>query len=298
MREAALVAAVMVAWTLAVWFTAYTIQLRGVEMIGQDAHAYWNAWQGDWRTGMYDTTPGRLDAYNYSPTFALLIWPLAQLPWPLFGLLVSLGAAMALWHLLRPLPWWWAVPALVMCVTEVLAGNVFWVLALIAAYGLNAQKPLHASAWSFTLLTKLTPALGPVWFAARREWRPLAASVAATVLVVAATELALPGMWREWVTFLADSREATDAPEFVDTALELRIALGLLLVVVGALTDRVWTVPVAMVVVVPVWGPAALTMLAAIPRLVARRRDAQRAEGMSSTDVSCNALARSPRTLS
>lgn len=52
---------------------------------------------------MYGLPPNTADAYLYSPAFAQLIWPLAQLPWPLF---VAAGAvagfALYAW-LLRPL---------------------------------------------------------------------------------------------------------------------------------------------------------------------------------------------------
>ena len=68
--------------------------------IGWDAHAYYVAWYG----GLYEELPGSVDAYNYSPLFAQVIWPLTLLPWPVFcAVFVGAAAAGVAW-LLRPLP--------------------------------------------------------------------------------------------------------------------------------------------------------------------------------------------------
>jgi hypothetical protein len=227
---------------------------------GLDSHAYWGAWAD----GLYERAPATLDAFLYSPAFAQVIWPLTLLPWLAFGILWSTAATLAFLHLFRPLGWRWAVPLTACCLPEILTGNVFWVLALVAAYGLR-----WPALWAVPLLTKLTPALGPIWFLTRREWRSLGISVAATVLVLAVSALVSPHEWTAWVRFLRDHDQMASAslglpgvpPPWV------RIPLAVTLTVWAALTNRRWGLPAAMVLATPVFGVAALTILAAIPRL-------------------------------
>ena len=49
--------------------------------------------------------------------------------------------------------------------------------SMAAAIALGFRYP---AAWSFLLLTKVTPGIGLVWFAVRREWRPLAIALGFT----------------------------------------------------------------------------------------------------------------------
>ncbi len=64
--------------------------MAGQHGVGWDAHAYYVAWSG----GLYEELPETRDAYNYSPLFAQVIWPLTLLPWPAFcALLVGAAAA-------------------------------------------------------------------------------------------------------------------------------------------------------------------------------------------------------------
>ena len=51
---------------------------------------------------------------------------------------------------------------------ELYHGNIHLLMA--AAIVLGFRYPIG---WSFLLLTKVTPGVGLVWFAVRREWRPL-----------------------------------------------------------------------------------------------------------------------------
>ena len=56
----------------------------------------------------------------------------------------------------------------------------------------------YPAAWSLILLTKVTPGIGLLWFAVRREWRSLAIALGATA-VIAAVSLAIdPRAWFEW----------------------------------------------------------------------------------------------------
>lgn len=236
--------------------------------LGQDSHAYWNAWQ---RGGsmLYQVPPGHLDAFNYSPAFAQLVRPFAWLPWPAFGVLWSLAATAAFAYLLWPLGRRWVWPLVLCCAPEILSGNIFWALALIVAIGARpGARPSAGALWSGVVLTKVTPALGPIWYAVRREWRALAWSVAGTAIVVAVSATISPDLWSGWITFLLTHEDSTGVMGTPALGpLSVRLPVALALVTWGAATGRVWTLPLSMALATPVAGPAAFTMLAAIPRL-------------------------------
>ena len=65
---------------LAVYLAIHAVVMCAEYGIGWDAHAYYVAWSG----GLYEALPGSVDAYNYSPLFAQVIWPLTLLPWAVF----------------------------------------------------------------------------------------------------------------------------------------------------------------------------------------------------------------------
>ena len=65
---------------LAVYLAIHAVAMCAEYGIGWDAHAYYVAWSG----GLYEALPGSVDAYNYSPLFAQVIWPLTLLPWAVF----------------------------------------------------------------------------------------------------------------------------------------------------------------------------------------------------------------------
>ena len=140
---------------LAAYLAIHAVAMCAEYGIGWDAHAYYVAWSG----GLYEALPGSVDAYNYSPLFAQVIWPLTLLPWPVFcaaprgcggrrDRLAGAPAALVL-----------AVGAWLACLPEILSGNVFWLLALMAVVGFS-----HASAWCVAAFTKILPCVGPVWF--------------------------------------------------------------------------------------------------------------------------------------
>ena len=72
---------------------------------------------------------------------------------------------------------------------------------------LPIENPHPAPAlWAFPLLTKVTPGVGLVWFAVRREWRTLAAVLAITAVAVGASVAIAPVAWSEWLSFLLGER--------------------------------------------------------------------------------------------
>ncbi len=258
--------------------------LLGTERFGQDAHAYWAAWQGEWRTDMYDIAPGHLDAFNYSPVFALATWPLAQLPFWAFVTLWTTACVAALVWLLLPLGMRWVPPLLLLSAPEILTGNVFWLMALVCVVGTLPRRPgtrqWHGGWWSVIALTKLTPALGPIWFLVRREWRPLTASVVVSAVLIVGSALLVPDLWRQWFEFLIDNEASgSTVGSTVLPPLLYRLPVAVLLTAYAAWSDRVWLLPVAVVLACPVAGLAVFVVLAAIPRLLQRRRALTPASG-------------------
>ncbi len=249
-----------VVWIFGITCTAYTVLSLLDRGFGVDAHAYWLAWRGP----MYTTAPGTPDAYLYSPAFAQLIWPLAQLPWPVFATVVIIGISLLLAWLLRPLPWRWAIPFWLGGLPEITSGNIFIIMATAAVLGFTLP-----AAWAFPALTKIAPAVGPIWFLARREWRSIITSIAGTAVIALVSFLISPALWQQWYDFLAHHMAESTGPigsPFLPPAI-LRFPVGVALVIWGAISNRRWTIPAAMLLCTPVLWLGSLTLLAAIPRL-------------------------------
>ena len=80
---------------------------------------------------------------------------------------------------------------------EIWGGNIEMLVALAIVLGFR-----WPATWSFVLLTKITPGIGLLWFAVRREWRSLAIALAATAAVVAVSSALMPDAWRRWLEVL------------------------------------------------------------------------------------------------
>jgi hypothetical protein len=124
---------------------------------------------------------------------------------------------------------------------------------------------LAPALWAFPLLTKVTPGIGLVWFAVRKEWPQLAVGVGVTAAIVGVSFLLTPGAWFEWVGLLSSNVGADVTYPHVPIPMLYRLPFALLLIVWGARTDRRWTVPVAMLLSLPVIWPGSFALLAAIP---------------------------------
>jgi glycosyl transferase family 87 len=254
------------------WFAAglYCIAAIGWAldgMAGVDAHAYWSSW----RNGLYSAGPEQRDAYLYSPVFAQVLWPLTLLPWPVFyGLWMAAAAATYVW-LLAPLGPKWAIPLLLICVPEIEAGNVWPFFALVLVLGFR-----FSSAWAFPVLLKVTPGVGVLWFAARREWRRAASPLIAALAIAGLSFALSPGLWADWVRLLAHPGDFTNpARETLTPLLHfpalVRLAVGLplsaALTIYAARKNRPRLLPLAMFFASPVTGLNALALMTAIPRL-------------------------------
>lgn len=265
-------------WILGIVCAVYALLSVWFRGIGVDAHAYWLAWRGP----MYTTAPGTPDAYLYSPAFAQALWPFAQLSWPVFVAVFTVLIGIALAWLLKPLGWKWAVPLWLAGLPEIVSGNVFILMALVAVAGFS-----RPASWAFVALTKITPCLGPVWFIARGEWKKLLSSLLTIAVVAAISAAVAPNLWQEWFRFLASHLTASAGPigsPYMPPPI-VRIPLGIALVAWGARRNKPWSIPVGMVLCSPVLWLGTFTLLAAIPRLQKAKESAVVTAPASSADA-------------
>ncbi len=211
---------------------AHDFQLGGMGP-GQDSHAYWLAS----RVMSYEAPAGAFGAYLYSPAFVQILGPILGVGWPQF---LGLWTAMLIGALLSLSgPVLFAV-ALPLAYFELWGGNIHLLLALSIVVGFR-----HPSAWAFVLLTKVTPGVGLLWFAARREWTKLGMAIGATAAVFGLSWLVDPGAWQGWAELLL--RQVGSA---------MRVPIAVIVIVYAAKHDQRWLLPVGVLLAMPVlwWG--------------------------------------------
>ena len=164
---------------------------------GQEAISYWGPRlahpyaQANW------TTTG---AYVYSPAFLQLLSPLRALPWVAFFAVWTAMLLLAVRFLTGPRLF---VIGAVLAMAEIAGGNISLLLAVAIVVGFR-----WPAAWALILLTKVTPGIGLLWFAVRKEWRNLGIALGATAVVIAVSAAIMPGAWAEWVSVLRPDRRS------------------------------------------------------------------------------------------
>ena len=196
-----------------------------------DARCFYDADPANpyWRTAF---------AFFYSPAAAQAMVPLHLLSFEAFVALVRAAELVALFALtgpLLPLVVFWSPVA-----SELNAANINLLIVAVGVWGLR-----WPALWSFVLLTKVTPGIGLLWFAARREWRQLAIAVGATGAIAVLSLALAPGLWLDWIAFMTTIQPSDGVP------LWARVLGAALLVVWGGRTDRRWTVVLAVVIATP-----------------------------------------------
>jgi hypothetical protein len=193
--------------------------------------------------GFYDVDPTapywkRDFAFLYSPAAAQAMVPLQSLSFEAFTAVVraaELAALMALTGPFLPLVVFWSPVA-----SEINAANINLLIVAVAVWGLR-----WPALWSFVLLTKVTPGVGILWFAVRREWHGLAIALATTLAIVAVSLACAPVLWLEWPAYLATVDPSEGAP------LWGRVLAAAAIVAWGARTGRPWTLVVAVTIALP-----------------------------------------------
>jgi hypothetical protein len=211
---------------------------------GQDAHAYWHAI----RVYPYGRDAGDFGAYLYSPAFLQLLNPVLILSW---GEFMAIWAGLLLITLLvltGPVLFVFALP---IAFFEIWGGNIHLLLALAIVLGFR-----WSATWSFALLTKVTPGIGLLWFAARREWRQLGIALATTAAIVVVSVVLAPNLWLSWIDLLVREASGTASEGHIPIPLWFRLPIAGALAIYAGRTNRKWLVPVVAFLGMPVlwWG--------------------------------------------
>jgi glycosyl transferase family 87 len=224
-----------------------------------DLWAYWSTRFGlDYALAR----PGESGAYIYSPAFAQLITPLTALPLPVFTALWTVFLGAVLYWLAG---WRGFFIGILAPVTMSLAiGQLDVLMAAVIVIGFR-----WPAVWVLPFITKLTPGIGVLWFAARGEWRSFAVALGTTIAVVAVSFAIAPAAWAGWIDMLIRFQLPTSANGvFLPVPIWARLPLVALLIVWGARTDRRWTLPVAMTFSLPtVWLNTPTILIGALPLL-------------------------------
>jgi hypothetical protein len=225
-------------------------------MVAVDGYGYFAATADS----LYDHPVGAIGAFLYSPAVFQAMEPLRGLgyePFLVFGRAFELVALVALAGPLLPL----TLLAYVPIALELGGLNVHLLMAGGIALGFR-----WPAVWSFVLLTKITPGVGLIWFAVRREWRHLALALGATAIIAGVSFLLAPNLWFEWLGRLTAPQLAVDARWTVPSPpLAVRLPLALALIAWGARRNLRWTIYAGTFLALPVVWISGLVML--IPAL-------------------------------
>ena len=234
---------------------------------GYDAFSYWSI-DFDDLYGRAMSSNFALGAFRYAPPIAFLFAPLQLVPWWLFlWLWTAAGLAIVVWLGGR---WSLVLLALPPVALELYHGNVHLLMAGAIALGFR-----FPALWAFVILTKLSPGVGVLWFAFRREWRKLGWAIGATLAVSGLSYAVAPHYWAEFVDSILSNLSEPQSFSVPPPA-PIRIPLAIVLLAWGAKTDRPWTVPVAATLALPIIWPHGLSVaIAAIPFLRRGDRAAQ-----------------------
>jgi len=223
-----------------------------------DLHAYWMTRFG---FNYAASNPFAIGAYLYAPVFAQVISPLTAMSFPLFS---------GIWTLIIVLTYvWltgrWAMPFLfsIAVALEIYLGQIDILIAAAIVIGFR-----YPAAWAFPLLTKVAPGIGLFWFVFRGEWRKLAIALATTVAIAAISAFFTPYDWKSWFDFLASSFSQPHpiTGDYLTIPYVLRIPVAIGVIAWGARTDRYWTVPVGVLIGMPIlWVNMFSLLIGVIP---------------------------------
>jgi hypothetical protein len=222
----------------------------------------WAYWSTRFDLDYSQARPGSSGAYLYSPAFAHLIAPLTALPWPVFAAAwTAMLVGVLFW-----LTGWRAffIGVLAPVAMSIAIGQTDLLMA--AAVVLGFRWP---AAWVLPIVTKVTPGIGLLWFAARREWRQLGIALAATLAVVAISFGIDPKAWASWTEMLLRFEFPTAADGvYLPVPVSVRLPIVAALIVWGARTNRRWVVPVGVCFSLPtVWVNTPTILVGLLPLL-------------------------------
>jgi hypothetical protein len=225
-----------------------------------DRFVYWDS-AGDPNYIVGDGLSGVSFLYSPAAAHALaLIW---WLPFEAFWTLYAVASMQVTAWLVRPLGLAFGLPIWLLALPVSLHGNLEFLFALVVVLGLR-----FPGLWAIPLLTKITPGIGLVWFAVRREWRSLVVAALTTAIVGGVSFALAPGRWADWAELLLqNARSQGSGWSLLPIPLLVRVAAGGALVAWGARADRRWTIVAGMMLARPDLWLSELAMLLALPRL-------------------------------
>jgi hypothetical protein len=247
------VRALAIGWIVFFWIWLVGFQSTFLEV---DAEAYWGFRLEDLYRGVQ---LGDQDAFLYSPVVAWLFLPFSALPYEVFyAILAAVNLAVLVWLIGPELA---ALSLFLVPVSnEVARGNIHLLLAAAIVVGFR-----YPASWAWVLLTKVTPGIGLLWFAFRREWRKLAWALGATAAILAVSFLVASDLWLRWFEMLAGNVEST-RPSVFEIPVLPRLAVAAVLVAIGVWRDRPAIVPVAAMLALPaIWVNSLAMLVAVIP---------------------------------
>ena len=203
--------------------------------------------------------------FRYAPAVALVMSPLRLLPWEGLVALWLLLQLASLWYIGRS--WFLALVLFPPVWLDIVYGNINIFLGAMIVAGFR-----YPAVWAFALLTKVTPGVGIVWFAARREWRSLAIALGATAAIVLLSVVAQGvQLWADWIGFLRASSAMPLPFDALAIPVLPRAIVAALVAAWAGLTDRRWALPIAVTLAMPTLWVVSLAPLVAIVGLVDRR---------------------------
>lgn len=257
------VRAVAVAWIVFFWAWLIGFQSTFAEV---DAEAYWGL---DFDALYVGSRLGDQDAFLYSPVIAWLFAPFSLVPYEVFYAVLAAANLAALVWLLG-----FEVAALALLLqpisNEVARGNIHLLLALAIVVGFR-----YSGSWAWVLLTKVTPGIGLLWFAFRREWRSFGVAVLWTGGIVAVSFVIAPDLWLRWFDLLATNAGST-RPSLLEIPVGPRLAVAAAVLGFGAWRNLPAVVPIAAMLALPAIWVNSLAMLVAVVPLLAGRGERDR----------------------
>lgn len=225
---------------------------------------------------MADPTDGK---YGYAPIWAQAFRWLGDAPWPVVS---------AAWDAIQ-------IGLVVWMVGPVLGLLAFVVPPFLPEYGNSVYASIaegnpfiltaaaivvsfrFAPAWAWVLLSKSTAGIGVLWYVVRREWRNLALALGTTAALAGLSFVLSPrdtfdwiGMWLNAASTSA-SGQAVTREMFVPVAMPIRWAVGVVVVLWAARTNRPWLLVVGCFLALPDIQLGGFALLVAAPALWLRR---------------------------
>lgn len=195
---------------------------------------------------------GEHNGYNYTPAFEFVVAWGRALPFDVFAAIWRAALLVALVYLAGPLTI--LVLFLPPVASEINAGNIQILLALAVAAGFR-----HPATWAFVILTKLTPGIGVLWFALRRQWRACLLAGAVTIGVALASFIWHPDAWSGYLSLITGGPAPAVSPYYWSFWARLPVALAFL--AFGAWRGYRWPVVVASTLALPVFYYISPSML-------------------------------------